>query len=373
MMRTARRGNALTGVAVTRTFVPVALLMAMLPATVAAQGGPPAALVHVDEARIQRLAPSAQVPGTVISRNDARLAAEVTGRLVWIAEIGARVAVGEPVARIDDTNLLLQKQEYEGTAESEESRRGFLEREAGRLRRLAADNIGAKNRLDEVESDLRASTSNLAVARARLAQVQVQLERTRLRAPFGGVVTERLRNPGEHTTVAQEIVRLVDPDHLEVVARAPLPILTFVEIGDTLPVIGARLTEEGRVRTMVPFGDGRSHMFELRVDVDAGNWRVGDTVRLAVPSAEPTEVLAVPRDALVLRREGVSVFRVTPDGLAEQVTVIPGVGSGDMIAVSGPLEPGDRVIVRGAERLRPGQPVQVVGDAPGSAGGPPAT
>ena len=121
------------------------------------------------------------------------------------------------------------------------------------------------------------------------------------------------------------------------------------------------------------FGDGRSHMFELRVDVDAAKWRVGDTVRLAVPSAEPTEVLAVPRDALVLRREGASVFRVTHEGLAEQVTVIPGVGSGAMIGVSGPLEPGDRVIARGAERLRPGQPVQVVGDGPGSAGGAPAS
>jgi RND family efflux transporter MFP subunit len=330
-------------------------------------------MVKVAEARMERLAPSALVPGTVISRNDARLSAEVAGRLVWVAEIGTRFARGEPVARIDDTELKLQKQEYEGTVASEESRRGFLEREAGRLRTLAAENIAAKNRLDEVESDLQASTSNLAVAKARLGQIEVQLERTQLRAPFSGVVTERVLVPGEHTAAGDEIVRLVDPDHLEVVARAPLDMLTFVVAGDTLGILGDRTSGDGQVRTMVPFGDGRSHMFELRIDADAGTWRVGEAVRVSVPSAEPSDVLAVPRDALVLRREGTSVFRVTDEGTAEQVTVIPGVGAGGLIGVSGPLKPGDKVVIRGAERLRPGQPVQILGEGAPGTGGMPAS
>lgn len=351
----------------TRLSYSLLALLALAPAGALAQGGPPAAPVRVAEARMAQLAPTSEVPATVLSRNDARVAAQVAGRLVWIAEVGEAIEAGQPVARIDDTDLLLQKAEFEGTVASEESRRGFLEREAGRLRTLAAANIAAKNRLDEVESDLEGSTSALAVAKARLAQVETQLARTRIKAPFGGVVTERFRTPGEHAAVGDEIVRLVDPDHLEVVARAPLSMLTYVDTGDTLRVTGDRGASDGRVRTMVPFGDGRSHMFELRIDVEAGVWRVGATARVSVPNAEPAEVLAVPRDALVLRREGASVFRVTPDGTAEQVEVVPGVGSGAMIAVSGGLEPGDRVIVRGAERLRPGQPVQILdGAAPGA-------
>ncbi len=338
-----------------------AFCLAAAAATAGAQPGPPAAPVEIAEARMETLAPTAQVPGTVISRNDARLAAEVAGRLVWVAEVGAQVAEGEAVARIDDSELVLQKQEYEGLVASEESRRGFLDREADRLRRLAAENIAAKNRLDEVESQLAASSSDLAVARARLARIKVQLARTQLRAPFSGVVTQRLLQPGEHTTAGDQVVRLVDPFHLEIVARAPLTSLAHVETGDTLQVSGARGSGSGPVRTMVPFGDASSHMFEMRIEVPPDPWRVGDTVRVAVPTAEPTEVLAVPRDALVLRRTGTSVFRVTAEGTAEQLTVEPGLGSGDMIAVRGPLEPGDPVIVRGAERLRPGQPVQVVG------------
>ena len=122
----------------------------------------------------------------------------------------------------------------------------------------------------------------------------------------------------------------------------------------------------GTVRTMVPFGDGRSHMFELRIDISPVPWRVGESVRLAVPTAEPVEVLAVPRDALVLRRDGATVFRITEDGTAERVPVQPGLGDGMLIGVTGGLNRGDRVVVRGAERLRPGQPVRILDDNPGN-------
>jgi RND family efflux transporter MFP subunit len=333
-----------------------------LPGIAAAQGGPPSPAVRIAEARITQLAPSIQVPGTVVSRNDARISAEVGGRLTWIAEIGATIAAGEPVARIDDAELLLQRAEFQGTLAAQESRRGFLEREADRLRRLAAENNAAKNRLDEIESDLQAATSDISVARARLGQVELQLERTRVRAPFGGIVTERLRTPGEHTRAGDEVVRLVDPGSLEVVARAPLPSLGFVGPGTEVNFHSQWHAGTGTIRTLVPFGDSRSHMFELRLDIEQTPWRIGENVRLAVPSAPPAEVLAVPRDALVLRREGASVFRIGENGTAEQVEVMPGLGAGDLVAITGSLKAGDRVVIRGAERLRTGQSVNILSD-----------
>jgi len=337
-------------------------LLSFLPAAAAAQGGPPPAAVRVAEVQSTRLSPSIQVPGTVVSLNDARIAAEVDGRLTWIAEVGATVAAGEPVARIDDAELLLQRDEFRGVLASQESRRGFLEREAERLRRLAAENNAAKNRLDEVETDLQSATGDIAVARARLGQIELQLERTRVRAPFDGIVTERLRTPGEHTRAGDEVVRMLDPANLEVVARAPLSSLGFVEAGTELQLHSQWHAGVGTVRALVPFGDGRSHMFELRLGVPSSAWRVGENVRLSVPTGSPTEVLAVPRDALVLRREGASLFRIAEDGTAERIEVLPGVGAGDMVAVSGRIAPGDRVVIRGAERLRAGQAVSIISD-----------
>ena len=337
-------------------------LVSLLPAVAAGQGGPPPANVRVAEARMNNIAPSIQIPGTVVSRNDARIAAEVSGRLTWIAEIGTSIAVGEAVAKIDATELRLQRDEFRGVLASQESRRGFLAREADRLRRLAAENNAAKSRLDEVESDLDGATNDISVARARLAQIELQLERTEVRAPFAGLVTERLRTPGEHTNAGEEIVRLVDPDNLEVVARAPLSSLAFVAAGTEMQFHSERHADTGTIRALVPFGDSRSHMFELRLSIPPSPWRVGENVRLSVPTGSPTEVLAVPRDALVLRREGATVFRINEAGTAEQVNVVPGIGSGDLVAITGRLSAGDRVVIRGAERLRPGQTVNIISD-----------
>ena len=343
-----------------RLLLPIALcLLAWLPGTATAQGAP-APVVRVAEVRMTLLAPSIQVPGTVVSRSDARIAAEVSGRLTWIAEIGSAIAAGAPVARIDAAELLLQRDEFRGVLASQQSREGFLEREADRLRRLAADNNAARNRLDEIETDLQSASSNISVARARLAQIELQLERTRVLAPFDGVVTERLRTPGEYTRPGDEIVRLVNPDSLEIVARAPLPSLGFVGPGTELHFASEWHAGSATIRTLVPFGDSRSHMFELRLDIEAAPWRIGENVRLAVPNSTPTETLAVPRDALVLRREGAAVFRINANGTAERLAVLPGLAAGELVAVSGPLSPGDRVVIRGAERLRAGQAVQVL-------------
>ena len=69
------------------------------------------------------------------------------------------------------------------------------------------------------------------------------------------------------------------------------------------------------------------------------------------------QVLAVPRDALILRREGTTIFKVKDDMTVEQVNVITGLGAGEHIEVSGDIVAGDRVVVRGGERLGNGMAV----------------
>jgi RND family efflux transporter MFP subunit len=175
-------------------------------------------------------------------------------------------------------------------------------------------------------------------------------------------VTERIVNLGEHIDVGEAVVRLVEPDNLEVVARAPLSSIRYIEPGRNLPVHSQLHSGEAAVRTIVPFRDGRSHLFELRLTLATDEWRVGESVRLDVPSAEPVEVLAIPRDALVLRREGTSVYRIGEDNVAERLSVTTGLGAGELIQVTSGLQVGDRVVIRGAERLRPGQTVAVMVD-----------
>ena len=110
-------------------------------------------------------------------------------------------------------------------------------------------------------------------------------------------------------------------------------------------------------------------MFEVRLNIDPDVWTVGESVRLSMPTAVAKEVLTVPRDALVLRREGTFVYRIDDELKAEQVNVITGLGAGKLIEVIGNIKPGDRIVVRGAERLNTGAMVQISEDLDESASG----
>ncbi len=332
----------------------------------------PAPSVVVAEATITRLAPAVDVPGTIVSRNDARLATEVSARLTWVADIGARVAAGEPVARLEDVTFRLNEAEAASRVTREEARVVFLASEVERLERLAERNNTARSQLDQTVSDLAVAESDVAIARAQHGLARVALAMTELRAPFDGIVTERLRNVGERLNVAEEVVRLVNPRSIEVVARAPLNTVNFIGAGDELDLYNDYRDGAGRVRTIVPVGNPQSHMFEVRLDVDPDRWIVGESVRLSMPTAVARDVLAVPRDALVLRREGTSVFRINADGQAEQVSVVTGLGAGELIEVVGDLAAGDRIVVRGAERLAPGMSVSISGSPESVAGSPAA-
>jgi hypothetical protein len=117
------------------------------------------------------------------------------------------------------------------------------------------------------------------------------------------------------------------------------------------------------VRAIVPAGDARSQSFEVLVQAPAveGLLAPGNTVDVELPLGAPQEQLAVPRDALVIRAEGVYVYRVNAQSKAERIVVKPGLADGDWIGIEGDLKANDQVIVRGAELLRGDETVQVVG------------
>lgn len=321
-----------------------------------AQGMPPTPVV-IDYAELKMLAPSVEVPGTVVSRFDSRLASELDAKLVWIAEVGTEVDNGDTVARLEDFTFKIREMEAQSGVDREQARITFLQSEMERLAKLSEKNLSAKSQLDRTVSDLAIAKADFTIAQAQLGYAQIAMHITQIRAPFDGVVTERLRNIGERLNTADEVIRLVDPNSLEVVARSPLNTVNFIRKGDVLQLSNDFRSGDAAIRTIVPFGNPQSHMFEVRLDVTSDVWTVGESLRLSMPIAEAKEVLVVPRDALVIRREGTSVFKVLADATVQRVNVIVGLGAGGDIEVFGDLAAGDEIVVRGSERLSDGMSV----------------
>jgi len=188
----------------------IVLGICMLSANAVAQFEMPPPAVVVMEAQLTELAPSVNVPGTVYSRYDARLASELPAKIAWIAEVGTKVAEGDTVARLEDITYRLLEMEAQSRVTKEQARVTFLRSEKKRLESLAENNLSAKSQLDLTTSDLAMAESDVAIAEAQLGQAKVAMYITEIRAPFSGVVTERMRNIGERLSVADEIIRLVE-------------------------------------------------------------------------------------------------------------------------------------------------------------------
>jgi RND family efflux transporter MFP subunit len=306
------------------------------------------------------LAPTMWAPGTVVSRNDARIAAEVAGRITAMAEPGEVFEEGQVLARLDDRSLRLSLAEREAEIGQLEARLAYNDRQMNRLRQLAEQNSASRNQLDEITADRNVTAQQLNSAKAARDRVRYDLERTTVVAPYAGQWVERHQQVGEYTSVGGLLGRLVDISHKEVRARAPISVAPYVSAGMTLGVKADDVIRPHPVRAIIPVGDEISRSLEIRVVLDDAALLVGSAVRVAVPVSLPELVLAVPRDALVIRRDMTYVVRVKEEK-AEQIMVLVGSAEEDLIAVEGNLVAGDRVVVRGAERLRNGQTVRVIG------------
>ena len=345
-----------------RNLIRIALLAlaAGLPLTGLAQSPPPAP-VSVDEARLDVFSASLWVPGTVISRNDARIGAETDGRITWVAEVGEPVAAGSPVASVDDADLRLQLEDNEARLQSLLAQERYQTANLDRLNRLASSNNASVNQIDEARAQLDMTVQEIRRARVAVAQTTRRLEQSRILAPFSGVVVERLVQAGEFVGRGAEVVRLVDTENREIRVQAPLTVAGHVREGLEVTVKHQHSESLTPVRRVIPVGDERSRMFEVRIAADNPAWVIGSPVRVALPNSDPRQLVAVPRDALVLRGSEIFVLRVTPENIVEKVRVDTGIGLDSLVEVIGDVSGGDRVVTRGAERLQPGQSVIVSG------------
>jgi RND family efflux transporter MFP subunit len=325
-----------------------------------AQQRPDPPSVGVVPARLVTMAPKTLMPGTVVSRNDSQLASEVEGRIASVAEVGTIVAKGGIVARVDNNLAGMQLASDKASVARLDAQLRYDRSQAQRLDSLFAQNAIAKSTRDQAASTRDMDAAALAQAQAALHQSQYRYDHSDIRAPFPGRVVARLINPGEYATAGKPIVRLVDTGSIEVSVQIPIETASFLR--DRLPVTveieGKRAT--AAVRAIVPVGDIASRTIEVRLTLPPATGFVGDAAKIFIPSAQPRDVVAVPRDALVLREDNTYVFKVDRKGVAQRVAVETGSEEGALVEVRGAVSPGERVIVRGAERLEAGQRVRPI-------------
>ncbi|WP_444943415.1 efflux RND transporter periplasmic adaptor subunit [Microbulbifer sp. ZKSA006] len=336
-----------------------------------AQGDPIAVLV--ERAQVREIAPSQWSAGEVVSRRDILISSELDGVLEFVAEPGSLIKKGERLAQLDSTHWRLQLRSSDSRIAQLRARLTYMDAQLNRLRKLAETNSTSRAALEEQQAEREAMAQDLLAAQIERDRRAYELSKTAIDAPFDTLVVSRELQAGEYVRTGSELLRALDRSQMEVEADIPLSALALIRIGDTVALrsdsVSPRADQltSGRVRQLVPVASDRSRRVKVMVALSQGtseqwNWIVGMPVQVSVPIAQAESTLSVPRDALVLRNGDTFVYRVGEGDKAERLSVRIGSGDGEWVSVSGDLSGGDRVIVRGAERLQPGQEVKVLSE-----------
>lgn len=336
-----------------------AFVLSGLSSLVLAQEYPPAK-VQVATAESRNMAPVVEASGTVVSVNDSRIAAEVEGVLTWLADVGDRVESGAVIARIDPRLMQVEVTRARANVARLEADLRYREQQLLRAEELAVNKNVSANLLDESRAERDQAVHQLADARAQLERAEGDLARTRIRAPFAGHVVERLASVGEYIAIGEDVMRLVDTTRKEIALPAPIALTAFIHPGLKVRVKSGNVEREHAVRAVVPVGDAVSRMVEVRLQASDSDWLVGAPVQISLPADAPMSAVAVPRDALVERGGTAYLFRIKEDGTAEQVTANIESTVGLWVAIADGVQAGDRIVIRGAERLAPGQSVEII-------------
>lgn len=350
------------------------LLMASLALPAFAQGRPAAVGVQTVEPRT--LTETVPVFAEIVTARDGDVASRVAGSVEAVdVLVGSVVAAGDVLVELNRDLLQIrvtQARAQIAEAQASVDTSGVRLDSAGtvfqRIEALRGSPSFSQGRFDDASADVAEARAQRAEAQASLetnkaglAEAEYQLARSLIRAPFAGVVLSVDTIPGAYIQAGTPVVRLLDTQSFEVEASVPARFVTSLTPGQTMQAVletGEELTLT--LRAILPVEDPTTRTRAVRFSAlgmaAVQNIADGQSLTVDVPIGAAREVLSVPKDALVQARGGWTVF-VAADGKAMPRPVTIGVPAGDRYEVLSGLAPGDVVVVRGNERLRPGQDI----------------
>lgn len=344
----------------------------LVPSVVMAQGRPAGVLTDVVTER--QASETISIFGELIAERQSRVAARIAGVADSVAvKVGDTVTAGDILATIDGDLLsieLARAQANLAVAEAaantarlqvQTAETAYKRAERLQQRSIISDatyeerlNILSVAKGREAEAVARVNVAEMALRRA-----QYDLDNATVRAPFDGVVIEVGTEVGQFVALGTEVARLIDTGDIRVEANVPSRFIAALQPDQT---IYGRTGSGGAVvlelRAALPTESSATRTRPVIFDVVSkeGIAAAGQSLTLDLPVSAPRTVPAVPKDALIQGRNGWQVF-VAKDGVAQPRPVKIGIALGDQYEVLSGLSVGEEVVVRGNERLRPGQQI----------------
>ena len=328
---------------------------------------PPPAPVEVEKVEEQTLQKPVTLVGAVEPDKRSVIASEIEGLVESLPGTeGKFMAEGDVIAQFNTRMLEIDLNEAKATKRESQARYNLAKKNLDRFQELEKKGVASTQQLQDAESEKSAWGARMAQAQAHIDGYEYDIEKSKIRAPFSGYVTEEFTEIGEWVQKGGPVVELINMDIAEINIDMPERYISKIKKGLNVTVDIDALPEnhfEGEITSVVPQADNESRTFPVKINIENkdGIIKSGMVVRVSFPVGEPSTVKLVPKDAIVTQNNAHFIYIVS-EGAAQPLPVTTGLAYEDKIQVIGPVETGQLVVVKGNERLMPNQPVKVLGE-----------
>ncbi len=327
----------------------------------------PAAPVVVDTVEEQSLQKPVTLVGAVEPVKKSVIASEVEGLVEsFPAEEGVYVNKGDLIAKFITTNIEIDLKEAKASKSEAQARYRLAKQDQERFEELEQKGVASVKQHDDARAEKDAWGARIRQFQAQIESHQYDLDKSEIKAPFSGYITEEFTEVGQWVEKGGPVVELIDTETVEIRIDMPERYVSKIKKGGAVAVDFDALpgqSVQGEITSLVPQADSESRTFPVKVTIDNKNGAVksGMVARVSFPIGEPANVKLVPKDAIVTQNNANFVY-VVVDGAVQPIPVTTGTAYDGRIEVLGPVETGQQVVIRGNERLMPNQPVQIVNE-----------
>jgi len=314
------------------------------------------------------LASGPVITGSIQPERKADLRAEVSAIVMQVLkENGEAVKRGDLLVRLDDTSFRDQLASADQGARAAQQTLDQAERQLERLKTLRASGMTSMQALEDAEIRRNNAQSELVAAKARAVAARQQLQRTEIRAPFDGIVSERKESNGDTAQIGKEIMKVIDPASLRFQGLISTDMVTAVKAGQAVSfkINGYEQQFVGKVRRVDPAANATTRQVEVLVDfIGKEQPRVSGLYAEGRIEAATTQVLTMINSAIARDGDKTYVWAIQDGVLKKQVIVLGDrdVRRGDYAILSG-LKAGDKVLRQPLSTFKDGLKVQMAASA----------
>jgi RND family efflux transporter MFP subunit len=320
--------------------------------------------VKVGDVEMKTVSDQISLTGTTEAAAESMVASEVSGIVEHFpAKEGDFVKKGQLIVKLNSEETDLRIKGANAQREKIGESLNFARKELERFTKLKETNSIASNKYDEVLYNHNALIQELKRSEAEIESLLYEQKRKQVYAPISGFVAKEHIEVGEWVNAGGAVVTIVDLGRIKINVDVPERYAVLLSSGSGVKVSIKSLPGKvfaGKVQAVLPSGNAGSRTYPVRIFIPNPGMRIKGGMEAGVLFSLDggRSALLVQKDAVVPAGENKIVFKIKEGRALPVMVKVAGYYDGNA-AVEGDLKPGDKVVIRGNERLRPGQAVMV--------------